>query len=103
MRTSPFLRFSNFDVLDILRDAALPLELSEANLARVGLMPIRTQRDRVLAAYQVHSDVDDIFDALGGDIPKSSIRSYLCREFPNGQWRQRRRRSSPRQSIEGAA
>ena len=67
-------------------------DLSETNLARIGIASTQTQREQVLAAYEVSPNVDVIFEALGFTVPKSSIRSYLCQAFPNGEWRQRRRR-----------
>jgi len=69
-----------------------PTDLSEANLERIGLASTKTQRERVLAAYEVSSDVDVMFEMLGGTIPKSSIRAYLSQSVPHGDWRSRRRR-----------
>lgn len=89
---SPFLRFTDSEVREILRNSGLSEELSDQNVARIGLVPLRTQRERILDAYRVSPDVDDIFDALTGSVPKSSIRSILCRAYPKGPWRQRRRR-----------
>lgn len=85
--------FSASHVRYMLFQAGLdPDDLSDSNLARIGVASTRTQRDRVLEAYEVNPDVDVIFDELGGSIPKSSIRAYLSQSVPNGDWRQRRRR-----------
>jgi hypothetical protein len=95
---SPFGRFSPFDVLEILRDAGLPGDLSDENVARVGLRRTRpnTQRETVLALYCRLGSVDAIFDELGGEVPRSSIRSYLSRATDDGliarDWAVRRRR-----------
>lgn len=93
---SPFNRFTDAEVRDMLRGAGLPAELDDANVARLGLTRIATQRQRVLAAYKTDPDVDAIFAALRREVPKSSIRSILCRAYPAGEWRQRRRRGTGR-------
>lgn len=95
---SPFGRFSDHEVLEILRDAGLPEELTDENVARIGLRRIRqnTQRETVLKLYLELGNVDAIFDELGGEVPKSSIRSILCRATDAGliprDWAVRRRR-----------
>jgi hypothetical protein len=95
---SYFSRFSDREVLDILRDAGLPEELSDENVARVGLRKLRsnTQRETVLTLYTRLGSIDAVFDELGGEVPKSSIRSYLSRATDAGQisrdWAVRRRR-----------
>ena len=71
-------------------------DLSDENLQRIGLISTKTQRERVLAAYEIASSVDVIFEILLGEVPKSSIRAYLCQSVPNGDWRQRRRRGTGR-------
>ncbi|MES0168199.1 hypothetical protein NKJ87_19790 [Mesorhizobium sp. M0027] len=93
---SPFTRFTDAEVREMLRGAGLPTSLDDANVARLGLTRIMTQRQRVLAAYHDTPDVDTIFATLGRQIPKSSIRSILCRADPNGKWRQRNKRGSGR-------
>lgn len=93
---SPFSRFTNAEVRDMLCSAGLPPVLDDANVAQLGLTRVMTQRQRVLVAYSANPDVDAIFAALGGNVPKSSIRSYLCRAVPSGGWRQRSRRGSGR-------
>lgn len=92
----PFSRFTDGEVRDMLHGAGLPSVLDDANVARIGLTRIMTQRQRVLAAYRVDPDVDSIFAVLDRQVPKSSIRSYLCRAVPNGEWRQRNKRGSGR-------
>lgn len=94
--TSPFSRFTDREVRDMLHGAGLPLVLDATNVAKLGLTRIMTQRQRILAAYAIDPDVDVIFAALGGAVPKSSIRSYLCRAVPDGEWRQRNKRGSGR-------
>lgn len=95
---SPFGRFSPFEVLEILRDAGLPEVLSDDNIARVGLRRTRpnTQRETVLRLYTRLGTVDAIFDELGGEVPKSSIRAILSRATDDGMiardWAVRRRR-----------
>lgn len=95
---SPFGRFSPFDVLEILRDAGLPEELTDENVARVGLRRTRlnTQRETVLVLYGRLGSVDAVFEELGGDVPKSSIRAILSRATDAGliarDWAVRRRR-----------
>ncbi|RWO23322.1 hypothetical protein [Mesorhizobium sp.] len=93
---SPFTRFTDREVREMLRGAGLPAALDEGNVAKLGLTRIMTQRQRVLAAYQDSPDVDAIYAALGRQVPKSSIRSYLCRAVPDGEWRQRNKRGSGR-------
>ncbi|MBE1208155.1 hypothetical protein IHE39_28070 [Aminobacter carboxidus] len=93
---SPFTRFTDSEVRDMLHSAGLPAALDAANVASLGLTRIMTQRQRVLAAFADNPDVDAIFAALGRQVPKSSIRSYLCRAVPNGEWRQRNKRGSGR-------
>ncbi|RWB85958.1 MAG: hypothetical protein EOQ52_20640 [Mesorhizobium sp.] len=92
MTHSPFSLFTDAEVRDILRGSGLPDTLDDDNVARIGLTRIRTQRERVLEAYASTPDVDGIFAALKGTVPKSSIRSYLCRAVPDGAWRQRHKR-----------
>lgn len=95
---SPFGRFSAFEVKEILRDAGLPEELTDDNIARVGLRRTRpnTQRETVLRLYTRLGEVDAIFDELGGEVPKSSIRAILSRATDDGliarDWAVRRRR-----------
>jgi len=96
MMESPFTRFTDSEVRDMLHGAGLPVVLDDANVAKLGLARIVTQRQRVLAAYRDNPDVDAIFKALGRQVPKSSIRSYLCRAVPDGEWRQRSKRGSGR-------
>ncbi|TGP22345.1 MULTISPECIES: hypothetical protein [unclassified Mesorhizobium] len=91
---SPFSRFTDAEVREMLRGAGLPEVLDDDNVSRLGLARIMTQRELVLDAYARHPDVDGIFAALRGAVPKSSIRSYLCRAYPHGAWRQRSRRGS---------
>ncbi|GAA2887815.1 hypothetical protein GGQ99_004746 [Aminobacter niigataensis] len=98
MDSSPFTRFTDAEVRDMLRGAGLASDLDAANVAKLGLTRIMTQRQRVLAAFADNPDVDAIFAALGQQVPKSSIRSYLCRAVPNGEWRQRNKRGSGRAS-----
>lgn len=87
--------FSESQVRYFLALAGLnPDDLSEANLSRIGVASTKTQRDRVLAAYEVNPDVEVIFEMLGFSVPKSSIRAYLSQSHPNGDWRQRRRRGT---------
>ncbi|TIX69706.1 MAG: hypothetical protein E5V25_11120 [Mesorhizobium sp.] len=93
---SPFSRFTDREVREMLAVAGLPAVLDDTVVAQLGLKRIMTQRQRVLAAYRDNPDVDAIFAALGGQVPKSSIRSYLCRAVPNGEWRQRNKRGSGR-------
>ena len=93
---SPFTRFTDSEVREMLHGAGLPAILDVANVAKLGLTRIMTQRQRVLAAYHDNPDVDAIFTALGRQVPKSSIRAYLCRAVPDGEWRQRNRRGSGR-------
>lgn len=94
----PFGRFTDREVLDILRDAGLPQELTDENVARLGLRKLRsnTQRETVLMLYVRLGSVDAVFDELGGEVPKSSIRSYLSRATDAGvitrDWSVRRRR-----------
>lgn len=92
MMKSPFSRFTDFEVREMLRSAALPDRLDDDNVRQLGLQRIRTQREHVLAAYERTPDVDAIHTTLKGAVPKSSIRSYLCRAFPDGAWRMRSRR-----------
>jgi hypothetical protein len=95
---SPFGRFTPFDVLEILRDAGLPEELTDENIAKIGLRRVRpnTQRETVLALYSRLGSVDAVFDELAGEVPKSSIRSILSRATDAGliarDWATRRRR-----------
>lgn len=95
---SPFGRFTAQEVREILRDAGLPDDLSEANLSRVGLRKVRpnTQRETVLRLYIKLQSVDGVFDELGGEVPKSSIRAILSRATDDGliarDWAVRRRR-----------
>lgn len=95
---SPFGRFTPFEVLEILRDAGLPEELSDCNLARVGLRRTRpnTQRETVLRLYMRLGNVDAIFDELDREVPKSSIRAILSNATRDGliprDWAIRRRR-----------
>lgn len=88
--------FTRAEVREILRDSGLPDDLSEANIAAIGLVSMRTQREKVLTLYYVDPSVDGIYNTLGGSIPKSSIRSYLSRAADRGQigndWRERRHR-----------
>ncbi|MBA1141727.1 hypothetical protein [Mesorhizobium neociceri] len=93
---SPFSCFTDREVRDMLHGAGLPAILDDANVAKLGLARIMTQRQRVLAAYRDNPDVDAIFVVLGRQVPKSSIRSYLCRAVPDGEWRQRNKRGSGR-------
>jgi hypothetical protein len=93
---SPFGRFTDREVRDMLHGAGLPAVLDDANVASLGLARIMTQRQKVLAAYAVNPDVDVIFTSLRGAVPKSSIRAYLCRAVPDGEWRQRNKRGSGR-------
>ncbi|MCF6120852.1 hypothetical protein L2449_28925 [Mesorhizobium muleiense] len=93
---SPFSRFTDREVREMLAVAGLPTVLDDTIVARLGLKRIMTQRQRVLAAYRDNPDVDAIFAALGGQVPKSSIRSYLCRAVPDGEWRQRNKCGSGR-------
>ncbi|TPJ57052.1 hypothetical protein [Mesorhizobium sp. B2-6-1] len=93
---SPFSCFTDREVRDMLHGAGLPAVLDAANVAKLGLTRIMTQRQLVLAAYHDNPDVDAIFAALGRRVPKSSIRSYLCRAIPSGAWRQRNKRGSGR-------
>ncbi|ESY89063.1 hypothetical protein X739_00795 [Mesorhizobium sp. LNHC220B00] len=93
---SPFSRFTDREVRDMLHGAGLPAVLDATNVAKIGLTRIMTQRQLVLAAYRDNPDVDTIFAALGRQVPKSSIRSYLCRAVPDGEWRQRNKRGSGR-------
>ena len=92
------IRFSEAEVRESHRDARLPLDMSDANLARVGIERLQTQREKVLALYRVDPDVDAIFDGLGGRVPKSSIRAYLSRAAATGEigseWRIGRGRRS---------
>jgi len=90
--TSPFCRFTNNEVREILRGAGLTDELNDENAAQIGLVRIRSQRQLVIEAYRRNPDVDAIWNELGRAVPKSSIRSILCRLDPHGDWRQRRRR-----------
>ncbi|RWH31601.1 hypothetical protein [Mesorhizobium sp.] len=94
--TSPFGRFTSAEVKEMLRGAGLPDDLDDGNVRALGLVRIRTQREKVLAAYDADPSVDAIFAKLRGEVPKSSIRAYLCRAFPNGEWRVRSRRGSGR-------
>lgn len=87
---SPFSRFTDAEVREMLRGAGLPEVLDDVNVRKLGLVP--TQRAHVLALYRETPDVDVIFEKLRGTVPKSSIRSYLCRAYPDGEWRQRRHR-----------
>lgn len=96
MMPSPFGRFTDAEVREMLRGQGLPDQLDETNVRSLGLMRIQTQRQQVIAAYQVNPDVDVIFTTLRGTVPKSSIRAYLCRAFPDGEWRVRNRRGSGR-------
>lgn len=95
---SPFGRFTPFEVREILRHAGLPEDLTDGNLARIGLRRIRpnTQRETVLRLYTRLGDVDAIFGELGGEVPKSSIRAILSRATDDGliarDWAVRRRR-----------
>jgi hypothetical protein len=89
---SPFSRFTDAEVREMLRGAGLPDALDDDNVRKLGLVP--TQRAHVLALYSETPDVDVIFGRLRGAVPKSSIRAYLCRAYPNGEWRQRRHRRS---------
>jgi hypothetical protein len=95
---SPFSLFTPFDVLEILRDAGLPEALTDENVARVGLRRTRpnTQRETVLSLYARLGSVDAIFEELGGEVPKSSIRAILSRATDAGliarDWATRRRR-----------
>jgi len=95
---SPFGRFTDREVLDMLRDVGLPEELSDENVSRIGLRKLRTntQRETVLALYVKLGSVDAVFDELGGEVPKSSIRSILSRATDAGliarDWAVRRRR-----------
>ena len=92
--------FSAGQVRHFLALAGLdPNDLSETNLARIGVASTRTQRERVLAAYETTSDAGTIFDMLGGEVPVSSIRAYLSQSVPNGDWRRRRRRSDARRTA----
>ncbi|CDX26919.1 hypothetical protein MPL3356_60618 [Mesorhizobium plurifarium] len=94
--TSPFGRFTDAEVKEMLRGAGKPDILTEDNVASLGLERIQTQREKVIAAYKIDPDVDAIFTMLRGTVPKSSIRSYLCRAYPTGEWRVRNRRGSGR-------
>lgn len=94
--TSPFGRFTGAEVKEMLRGAGRPDDLSDDNIASLGLERIQTQREKVIAAYKIDPDVDAIFSRLRGTVPKSSIRAYLCRAYPHGEWRVRRRRGSGR-------
>lgn len=95
---SPFSRFTDREVLEILRCAGLPAELTDENVRRVGLQKIRpnTQRETVIKLYFQLGSVDAIFDELGGEVPKSSIRSILSRATDAGfvprDWAVRQRR-----------
>lgn len=88
----PFSRFTDAEVREMLRGSGLPDKLDDDNVRRLGLTRIMTQRQRVMNAYASTPDVDGIFAALNGAVPKSSIRSYLCRAVPDGAWRQRNKR-----------
>jgi hypothetical protein len=95
--------FSKETVRHMLFLAGLdPDDLSDANLAQIGIVSTKTQLDRVMAAYEASSDVNVIFETLGQSIPKSSIRAYLCQAVPNGDWRQRRRRVDSGRSATSA-
>lgn len=93
---SPFNRFTDREVREILRGAGLPETLDETNVRRVGLTRIRSQKDHVLSAYRENPDVDFIFNKFGGRVPKSSIRAHLSRAEVEGivgsDWRIRRPR-----------
>lgn len=95
---SPFGRFTPFEVMEILRDAGLPDDLTDENVAQIGLRRTRlnTQRETVLRLYTRLGNVDAIFDELGGEVPKSSIRAILSRATDDGliprDWAVRRRR-----------
>jgi hypothetical protein len=93
--------FSKSQVKYFLQLAGLdPEDLSDANLGRIGVASTATQRQRVISAYEAVQDVDAIFAMLDGDIPKSSIRAYLCQYDPNGPWRERRRRRTAEKKAE---
>lgn len=92
--------FSTAHVRYFLMNAGLdPDDLSEANLERIGVISTKTQREKVLAAYETASDVEVIFEMLDFAVPKSSIRAYLSQAYPNGDWRQRKRRSDAARSA----
>lgn len=99
---SPFGRFTDREVLDILRDAGLPEDLTDENCARVGLqrIPGETQKGAIIRLWRTLRSVDAIFDALSGAVPKSSIRAHLSRATDAGlitrDWAVRRRRSRRR-------
>lgn len=93
---SPFGRFTDAEVKEMLRGAGKPDELTDDNVASLRLERLQTQREKVIAAYKIDPDVDAIFTRLRGVVPKSSIRSYLCRAYPTGEWRVRSRRGSGR-------
>ncbi|WP_287061668.1 hypothetical protein [Mesorhizobium sp.] len=93
---SPFSRFTDAEVREMLRGAGMPDQLDDANIRSLGLVRVQTQRQQVLAAYAINPDVDAIFTNLRGAVPKSSIRAYLCRAVPDGEWRVRNRRGSGR-------
>lgn len=90
------IRFSPFEVREMLRGAGLPDILDDENVSQLGLTRAGTQRQRVMDAYRVTHDVNEIFGMLGSDVPKSSIRAYLSRANAagevGGEWRIRQRR-----------
>lgn len=98
IRDQQFGHFNAFEVLEILRDASLPADLSDDNIASIGLRRTRTntQRETVLTLYTQLGDVDAIFEELGREVPKSSIRAILSNATRDGliprDWAMRRRR-----------
>jgi hypothetical protein len=84
---SPFGRFSAFEVLEILRDAGLPEDLTDDNIARAGLRRTRpnTQRETVLRLYSQLGSVDAIFSNATRD-------GLIPRDWAVRRWRPRFRR-----------